>query len=1003
MNKSILYLLFIFSLASFAQSNKLYQKTYTKQDGIEMDRIYTLCYDNDGFLWLGGSNYDDRTIIISEKKLALQRFNGNSFHSINLPDFENAIEQVQQLYKRKDGKFYVSTKLTKGYGLLLFDPFTSKYETLNFGGLDFNLDGLSKIFSYKNEDYLLIQKGTKVSIKKLAIDLSSTQLFSFTVIENKVLIDSSSRLLFFKDFIMISDDNFNVKVFDWNGELLKELDLINTYNLTKDSKTVIDEAFVKEGVTYLFLNKNPNLYKIDEALKNLIPVKNISLPNKHLNTYNDSLGNVIIFASNNDALTFNSYSSNQFEQNYLINFEDINGITVLSKNLTKDVWLSTNGKLHYYKFPNKSIKNYLPDLEFRTIKPIDSINYLVASEMNGWFKINPSKDKIETFPLTLNNKPFKSIGSRNFIFENNILWSHGDGGIIKVNIKNKTLKSFKHFPVICMEKINDSIIVYGTKRYRLMQFNTQTKVHSSLVNTDSLYLFDIQYKKHSNLIVAGTDKGLLTYNLETKAHTLYNNNNNNKTDLEDPYILMLDYHKDYGYLLGTRTGHIVAFNAKKESFTTIFKDDLKAGIATILFDKELWWINTFNGYIAFNPKTKSKIRFSEKDGFSHYEANRYSALKTKDGFFVGTLKGLNYFKPSELKTENDSASLTLLKINQFNNAEETFKNTYDRSVFSKNTDITLPSENRRLEVGFGLKNTDAVYKGYNYRYRLNNKGWIALKDQNEIQFPNLAAGNYTLEIEALNFSGKKIANALIINIYSTEFFYKKWWFFTIISLSIISFLLWLLQQAKNRKRRQEEFSQGLIKSQEDERKRIARELHDSISQQLTLIKRKAQNTNQEEIKVLTHNTLEEVRAISYGLYPPLLKQLGLSKSIEQLILEVDEQTNLFISGEVDKIDTYFNEDQTLNCYRFIQECVNNCLKHGDAKALSISVLKTNDYIKISIQDNGKGFDVTRAKKQNSLGLKTIYERIRILKGELTIESKPNQGTLTTAKIPLKNG
>ena len=213
----------------------------------------------------------------------------------------------------------------------------------------------------------------------------------------------------------------------------------------------------------------------------------------------------------------------------------------------------------------------------------------------------------------------------------------------------------------------------------------------------------------------------------------------------------------------------------------------------------------------------------------------------------------------------------------------------------------------------------------------------------------------------------------------------------------------MLNQTNTRRRLQMQFSQGLIQSQEDERKRIARELHDSISQQLTLIKKKAQNTNQEEITTLTHNTLEEVRAISRGLYPPLLKQLGLTESIEQLILDVDEQTNLFVSGDVDPIDAYFNETHTLNCYRFIQECINNTLKHTNAKALSVSVLKFNHSITISIQDNGKGFDASNAKKQNSLGLKTIYERIRILNGELTIDSKPNKGTTITAKLPLNNG
>ena len=102
--------------------------------------------------------------------------------------------------------------------------------------------------------------------------------------------------------------------------------------------------------------------------------------------------------------------------------------------------------------------------------------------------------------------------------------------------------------------------------------------------------------------------------------------------------------------------------------------------------------------------------------------------------------------------------------------------------------------------------------------------------------------------------------------------------------------------AKKEKEQQEKFSQDLLQSQEEERTRIARELHDSVGQQLTLIKRKSQNLEQEEITKMTNNALEEVRSISRGLYPALLKELGLTESIEQLVNEYDEQTNLFFSN-----------------------------------------------------------------------------------------------------------
>ena len=129
---------------------------------------------------------------------------------------------------------------------------------------------------------------------------------------------------------------------------------------------------------------------------------------------------------------------------------------------------------------------------------------------------------------------------------------------------------------------------------------------------------------------------------------------------------------------------------------------------------------------------------------------------------------------------------------------------------------------------------------------------------------------------------------------------------------------------------------------------------------------------------------------------------GLKESIDQLALEIDEQTDLFVTVEIDDINGKLNEEQTLNCYRFIQECLSNTIKHANAKALSISLKNFSNQAKIIIKDNGKGFDTTLEQTKNSLGLKTLNERIRILGGELNFDSKPNRGTIITAIIPIKN-
>ena len=219
-------------------------------------------------------------------------------------------------------------------------------------------------------------------------------------------------------------------------------------------------------------------------------------------------------------------------------------------------------------------------------------------------------------------------------------------------------------------------------------------------------------------------------------------------------------------------------------------------------------------------------------------------------------------------------------------------------------------------------------------------------------------------------------------------------------LGIFGFVLTIRSRnhQKKEQRIQSNFSKKLLVAQENERTRVAKDLHDSVGQQLSIMMRKAENDQQTELAAMTANTLEEVRNISRGLYPPMLKKLGLTKSISQMLFEIDEETEMFVSTEIDAIDTFFNEEETLNFYRFIQESVNNVIKHSQAQTLSVVISLKNNRLKATIKDNGKGFTSSEDLAQNSLGLKTMSERIKLLRGTFSIQSLQTKGTKIEAII-----
>ncbi len=234
--------------------------------------------------------------------------------------------------------------------------------------------------------------------------------------------------------------------------------------------------------------------------------------------------------------------------------------------------------------------------------------------------------------------------------------------------------------------------------------------------------------------------------------------------------------------------------------------------------------------------------------------------------------------------------------------------------------------------------------------------------------------------------------------------FKRWLVFTGIAGVLICgivYLIFLQRGLKDKQNMQHKFSQKLLLSQEEERKRISKDLHDGLGQNLLLIKNSLTMAGDDHNKNMVGEAIDEVRAISQALHPFQLQELGLTKAIENMVVQIDRNSTLFISAEIDNIDKFFDKEDSLNIYRIIQESFNNVLKHSGAEATKIKIKKDEAQVKISIQDNGKGFNVSeKLRDLKCMGLKTLKERVRSLKGVLRITSKTETGTELQFTFPV---
>ncbi|KAF2517462.1 sensor histidine kinase [Flavobacterium salilacus subsp. salilacus] len=206
---------------------------------------------------------------------------------------------------------------------------------------------------------------------------------------------------------------------------------------------------------------------------------------------------------------------------------------------------------------------------------------------------------------------------------------------------------------------------------------------------------------------------------------------------------------------------------------------------------------------------------------------------------------------------------------------------------------------------------------------------------------------------------------------------------------------------------QKELLHATLLVQEEERQRIARDLHDDISSKLNVVSLNSHllttpDLSEKEVAEITDNivklvakALESSRKIAHDLLPPVLEKFGLNAGIEELCFEYNSSKITIVNYENNVSFTEIIPEKQLHIFRIIQELINNSVRHGSASEITILFKEKDNVITCIYTDNGKGFDTKEIKSKKGLGMKNIESRIFFLKGEITIDSVINKGTQIT--------
>jgi signal transduction histidine kinase len=324
----------------------------------------------------------------------------------------------------------------------------------------------------------------------------------------------------------------------------------------------------------------------------------------------------------------------------------------------------------------------------------------------------------------------------------------------------------------------------------------------------------------------------------------------------------------------------------------------------------------------------------------------------------------------------------------------------DNGKIAKTLQLSLANADSCQIIKYSMYTYDMARKAYEKQGKFSEAfAAFKIKDSLDVIYDTKEHLNKVQELE-LKYQTERKEKEIAINkqVIQSRNNYIAW----LVAMILSGIAFYLFQQRKRLSQAKENstnFTKQLLETTEEERRRIASDLHDSIGHELLVLKSDLKQ-DVSSINTKIDQIINEVRGISRNLHPVMFDKIGLIANIESLIERMQNQHNFMISTEIDYHNSLSVSDE-LQIYRIIQEALSNIIKYANAHAAKITISGVENTLKIEIKDNGKGFNLKETLNSGkAFGLHTIIERSRIIGGEAKIKSSED-GTVILISISKK--
>ncbi len=992
----------------------------TEKQGLLQNMVTSLHKDNNGFLWIGTQaglcRYDGhqmKNYIANGKQYSLSSplvlsinstndnqlligTNGGGLNILNLINDRispfsslhlKSTSVIRSIQHFKENLYLIGTEYD---GLILFNSLTRKTENI-----DYNINNKHREYASTVMQVSVINKNSLAIATHAGIYIYNT-------------LSRTSELITYSDY----KNNTNYNLFNC---LIK-----------------VSNDQILAGST------NGGLFTLDYLSKKLTPYKNWPKGKPVISLAIDRSNN--IWASTiNDGLYLIDNDQNKIST--LIH-NDYNTATIASNNIlcilndeNNTTWFGGTGGLSFYNKELTPFGRILPPVSLGDNMEVFSITEDQKGKL--WIGCTDKGLLSYTGHNVLRSETVKGFENKFitsvFCDNDNIIWvsSYGEG--VKTIIQNtSSLKNELPKSVICFAQLNNEIWM-GTNQKGVCIFDKKNNSARYLTRTSKQISNGITYKitgdqilsddviqyiyitASKNILLATQNAGLMIINSRQDSITYLLNESSTINSISSNNIQSIFEDLNGNIWAATYGAGINLITSNFKQFRAITTEDGMIDnyvYGIVPENANSFWVSTNKGLsnILLNEKlqldTDSKLpitiyNYTSDDGLQSNEFNIGAFHKGRSGaIYFGNVAGLEYIKTGIIQHSY------INPMPQFTGFRMMGKEySLDSTVQFKKQLILQHFENYPSFEFASMNHLFPTQSRYEVKLEGYDKNWITSATGNIASYTNLPPGNYQLQVRQyfknnIKYSENQIGLIILAPWYRTTFAYIIY-ILTITGITLLTFRL----RIRNVRRDERMKLETIVKTQEDERLRLSRDLHDDVGAQLSALRLQLESLSHETEETekysnpigIIDNTITDIRRILMNLSPKSLDEFGLLNAIQEVIDKINSektQIHLHINGIRERIKS---KDIETALFRILQELLNNTLKYANASNITIDLSYRDNKLIFIYEDDGKGFE-TR-KTVLGYGIQNIKTRAALLGGNAEINSTINKGMQALITIP----